>query len=136
MSFTDNRSINRVIEKWECHACGPGYPCVVEIHATDDALPDHLKGVGGRFRNRPCLCRERAPDWKPVVLQGQDGTPKQPRRRLTDALNFFSEAERLALWKEGGFSDSVIANVTKAVLDKLEQVASKQLAEKLEGGAA
>lgn len=55
----------RVIEKWECRVCAQDYPCIVEIHASDENLPDHLKGKGDRFRQRPCVCRERAPDWKP-----------------------------------------------------------------------
>lgn len=54
----------RIIERWECRECASDYPCVVEIHATDNHLPEHLKGLGGRFRKRPCVCKEQMPNWK------------------------------------------------------------------------
>jgi hypothetical protein len=64
----------RIVEKWECRACAPDYPCIVEIHATDDGLPDHLKGLGGRFRHKGiCVCRERTPDWKEAGLGENPG---------------------------------------------------------------
>lgn len=37
---------------------------------------------------------------------------------LTDALNFFTEAERMSMWKEFNFSDAQIATLTKIVLTK------------------
>ena len=38
---------------------------------------------------------------------------------LMNALNFFTESERMALWKRGNYSDSAIANITQAVLNKI-----------------
>ncbi len=37
---------------------------------------------------------------------------------LTDALNFFTDAERLEIWKKHNVSDSQIAIITKEVLSK------------------
>ena len=45
---------------------------------------------------------------------------------LTDALNFFTEDERLELWKQQDISDRQIATITSAVLAKLSVLPAAQ----------
>lgn len=58
--------MGNIIQSWECRVCDKNAPCRVEIHTSDDGLPEHLKG-NSRFRKKWCMADERLPfevDWK------------------------------------------------------------------------
>lgn len=53
----------RIIEKWECKACDPEYPCRIEITANNKEMPEHLKSLP-RFKRKVCICNEqRSSEW-------------------------------------------------------------------------